>query len=274
VFAVVKDAQAEPPVLCRESAAVVLTLPLYKHRVSKVHTLCTGGVRASSTSDVVRHAERLDDDTVIEIEGMRCTSLARTVTDVARTTSLEVGLACADAALRIVASRGRDYDEGAAEQLRDGMRSVLAASPGAHGTPRARWVVEFADGRAQLPGESVSRLRLFQLGFPAPRLQFEVPAPAGAPYHVDIAEDDWLGEFDGQDKYLDEAMRRGLSLERVLLEEKKREDWIRARTRRTLARWGDEHLATPQTLADRLAVYGIRAPRRPVLGIPRPVSLG
>jgi len=55
-------------------------------------------------------------------------------------------------------------------------------------------------------------------------------------------------------------MRDGLSLEAVLLEEKKREDWIRGRTQRRFARWGNEHVGTPELLAARLAAFGIRPP--------------
>ena len=123
-------------------------------------------------------------------------------------------------------------------------------------------MIEFADGRAQLPGESVSRLQLVRLGFARPRLQVPVAGPHGQTYWVDFGLDDVdaLGEFDGKGKYLDEAMRDGLSLEAVLLEEKKREDWIRGRTQRRFARWSNEHLGTPELLAARLAAFGIRPP--------------
>jgi hypothetical protein len=139
------------------------------------------------------------------------------------------------------------------------MAERIDAASGARGIRRARWVIAFADGRAHLPGESVSRLQLSRLGFRPPQLQVPVAGPAGRRYFVDFGLTDVraFGEFDGRDKYLDEAMRRGLPLERVLLEEKQREDWIRGTTQWRFARWGDEHITSPKALAKRLASFSI-----------------
>ena len=79
-----------------------------------------------------------------------------------------------------------------------------------------------------------------------PQLQVPVAGPTGQTYFVDfgLAEVRAFGEFDGKDKYLDVALRRGAPLEQVLLEEKRREDWIRGTTQWRFARWEDEHSAT------------------------------
>ena len=87
-----------------------------------------------------------------------------------------------------------------------------------------------------------------------------VAGPAGRDYFIDFGLDDvpaW-GEFDGEGKYRDKAMRSGLTLEQVLLREKQREDWIRGVTQRPFARWKCEHLRTRDTLGARLASFGIR----------------
>ncbi|RZI95026.1 MAG: hypothetical protein EOO67_03425 [Microbacterium sp.] len=118
------------------------------------------------------------------------------------------------------------------------------------------------DGRAQLPGESISRLYLMQLGFAAPRLQVPVVGPAGHHYYVDFGLDDvgvW-GEFDGRDKYLDPVMRGGVDLEEVLLQEKAREDWIRGTIGRRVVRWDGRHIASASTLARRLAAFHVEPP--------------
>ena len=116
----------------------------------------------------------------------------------------------------IMAQRGREWDEDAVDRWRRSMARASIRASGARGIRQARWVIRFADGRAQLPGESVSRLQLVRLGFRTPQLQVPVAGPAGRTYFVDFGLDDVhaFGEFDGKDKYLDEAMRRGVPLER------------------------------------------------------------
>ena len=52
-------------------------------------------------SDVTWHFAPLDESEIVEREGMRVTSLDRTVYDVIRTESLETAVACFDAALRL-----------------------------------------------------------------------------------------------------------------------------------------------------------------------------
>ena len=196
--------------------------------------------------------------------GIRCTTLERTTFDVVRAVGRETAVAFADAALRSVALRGEAYDIAAAEEWRERMLERLARAAGARGVRRAREVIRFADGRAQLPGESVSRLQLARLGFARFGLQVPVPGPKGKEYRVDL-EIEEIGtflEFDGKGKYLDEAMRSGRTLEAVLLDEKQREDWIRGATQRRLVRAEDSHITTPEALAARLAGFGIRLPRR------------
>lgn len=249
-------------VASHESAGVIWGLPLYRHRPARVHITTPAPVRVSSGRDVMRHLAPLPHDDVVTRHGIRCTSLARTVFDLVRTLPIEAAVACADAAERQMAQRGREWDEDAVSAWRRSMDQRIEAAPGARGIRQARWVISFADGRAQLPGESVSRVQLTRLGFRPPRLQVPVAGPSGRRYFVDFGLDDvraW-GEFDGMDKYLDEAMRRGIPLERVLLEEKQREDWIRGTTQWRFARWGDEHIVTPRALATRLASFSIRPP--------------
>jgi hypothetical protein len=121
-------------------------------------------------------------------------------------------------------------------------------------------VLAFADGRAELPGESVSRVRLAELGFRRIRLQVVVDAPAaGRQYRVDFGLDDAdaFGEFDGRIKYHDIGMTRGRTADEIFEREKQREDWIRGTTGRRLVRWGWADIETADMLALRLAAFGI-----------------
>jgi hypothetical protein len=261
VIAVARDAKAQV-VMSHSSAAVLWGLPLYGIRCTRVHLTCALPSRISSGPDVMRHLAPLPESDLALRDGIRCTSLSRTVFDLVRTLPLEAAVAVADAAERQMADRGREWDLDAVFSWRTRLEQRLAAADGARGIRQARWVAEFADGRAQLPGESVSRVQLRRLGFVDPDLQVRVEGPHGRDYFVDfgLAEVRSFGEFDGKTKYLDEAMRSGKTLEQVLLEEKQREDWIRGRTQWRFARWGSEHIVTPAALAARLAAFGIRAP--------------
>ena len=127
--------------------------------------------------------------------------------DVARVAPAAAAVSAADAAFRLVAGLGApgEYRADRAEKLRSELLSRIGGMPGARGIRQARWVVGFADGRAQLPGESVSRLYLHELGFARPRLQVMVHGPAGSRFYLDFGLDDvnaW-GEFDGKAKYTD-----------------------------------------------------------------------
>lgn len=278
VIAVMADADAsagQMPVACRESAGVVHGLPLFGRPPDRVHLLCADGRLAASTRDVVRHREAHDGADIVEVGGIRCTSLARTVGDIARGCRVETAVACADTAMRRVAMRADGtYDWDAAGRFRREVHAVLARLRGARGVRRARWVIDFADGRAQLPGESVTRLRLAQMGIAVLGLQVGVDAPSGGTYFVDLdTECGWL-EFDGKPKYLDEAMRHGRSADEVVLDEKKREDWIRARTGRPMIRLGDEHIRDLAAFIEHFAAYDIHPPLQRPSPDPAPPVFG
>lgn len=261
VIAVARDASG-PAVMSHTSAAVLWGLPLYAMRLARVHMTTPTPKRISSAPDVFRHFAPVPSSDVTVRGGIRCTSLSRTVFDLIRTVPVAAAVALADAAERQMAQRHREWDLDAVVSWRDDLARRLHEGGGARGIRQARWVADFADGRAQLPGESVSRLHLHTLGFGEPDLQVRVDGPDGRPYFVDfgLADVRSFGEFDGKTKYLDEAMRSGRTLEEVLLAEKQREDWIRGTTRWGFARWGSEHITTPAALAARLASFRITPP--------------
>lgn len=261
VIAVARDATGSPPVFFLVSAAVLLGIPLYRIRPKLVHVLMGESAR-SDASDVQRHEGRVDEGDLVIRHGLTCTSLERTVVDLARTATTEAGLAAADHALGSTAGGPRSYDLGRAAEWRDSMTQRVSVS-GVRGIRNARRIVSLADGRAELPGESVSRLQLLRLGFARPALQVPVTGTRGD-HWVDFGLSDVraFGEFDGKGKYTDEAQRSGRTLEQVLLDEKMREDDIRGTTQWRFARWGDEHARTWLDLGGRLAKFGIRPPDR------------
>lgn len=261
VIAVARDGRGGA-VASHTSAAVLWRLPLYRIRCARVH-LTTGPVRRiSSAPDVARHANPIDAEDVVDIDGIRCTSLARTVFDLIGTLPLEAAVALADAAERQMALRLREWDVEAVASWRCGLSRRFGEARGMRGIRQARWVFAFTDGRAESPGESVSRLQLRRLGYAPPALQVPIVGPDGSTYYVDFGMTDVgsFGEFDGKGKYLDEAMRSGRSIEQVIYDEKRREDWIRGRTQQRFARWETEHIGTPHALSRRLESFGISPP--------------
>lgn len=269
------DSSVVPPVFALTSAAVIHGLPLYRSRADRVHTIHPDADRRT-TPGIVRHRMALDTADIVEVGGLLCTCLERTVVDLLRCASAEVALSCADAALARIGGDPRAYNLAAAESWRDALRDRVSAAPGARGIREARELVELIDGRSQLPLESVTKLQLRRLGFRDLRLQVPVAAPRGGSFWLDICIDEAgvFFECDGEAKYTDEALRAGKRLEEVLLAEKQREDWVRGTTGMRVVRGGMPDAATPEALADRLQSFGIRLPdhrarpflpRRPLL---------
>lgn len=261
VIAVARDTRGGAA-MSHTSAGVLWRLPFYRVRFERVHMTTSAPARISSAPDVLRHVAPLPADDLVTIDGIRCTTLSRTVFDLCRLLPREAAVAVADAAERMMATRIREWDKDAVESWRTGMQERIDRAPGVRGIRQARWVAEFADGRAQLPGESVSRLQLHRLGFARPQLQVPIPGPHGRTYFVDFGLDDVnsFGEFDGKGKYLDDALRSGHSIEDVMLDEKRREDWIRGTTQRRFARWESSHISSPFVLGRRLASFNISPP--------------
>jgi len=186
------------------SAAVLHGFDVWRTDLGQVHVTNgrdAGGYR-SETRDV--HAGRLDGD-VVELDGVRVTSPARTVVDLARTVSEDEAVVIGDSALR-------RYPGLCFDGPLDVPRTGIAA---------ARRVVGFLDGHSESPGESLSRLRLRDSGIPDPDLQRTIRTPGGVfVARVDFFWEQWgiIGEFDGMVKYEEVGDVRA---------EKRREDALR-----------------------------------------------
>lgn len=123
--------------------------------------------------------------------GLRVTSGARTVVDLARSRPRLQAVVAADSALRRGACRRLDLED----VLRD-----CWTWPGVRA---AHEVVSFADGRADSPAESLGRWVLHEGGLPAPDLQLVICDDWGEIARVDLA---WIAqgvvvEIDGLLKY-------------------------------------------------------------------------
>ena len=225
----------------------------------RVHVITAEG-RPGAASGVIRHRGVVADEDVVETDGLTCTTLLRTVSDVARTAAFEQSVTITDAALRsLCVPKPGTYLSDRAQAWRD--EALEIARESAHGLSRARRALGFADGRAQLPGESVSRVRLWELGFQDPDLQVTVPGPHGSKYYVDFGFHDSVPSGSSTMKYVDGRLTDGRTSSEVFDREKQREDWIRGRTQYRFSRWGWPHIETATILGTRLLAFGVRPPQ-------------
>jgi hypothetical protein len=228
-------------VVSHASAAVLHGLPLWNIPLTRVQVTRNrrSGARRTATLDV--RAAALDADETVLVGPTTVTSAARTVADLARTVPFEQAVVVADAALH----RGL--------VTRSDLVEALARAPHRPGNPRARRVVQFADGRSESVGESRSRYALHLARLPTPDLQWVVHAVDGAQLaRVDFA---WpaagvVGEFDGRVKY-GRSLTPGREPGEVVFAEKLREDAIRARGLRVV-RWTWPDLQRFAPVVDRI----------------------
>ncbi|MBM7365984.1 type IV toxin-antitoxin system AbiEi family antitoxin [Gordonia hydrophobica] len=204
----------DPKVLSHESAAAILGLALLKPDRSRIHLTngrSSGGVIRPNR--VIHHGVLPDAD-VVEVDGVRITSPARTAADLAlRLPDFARTLTVLDSALRMGVDR-RDLEERLACQK----RNVVAA----------RHALRLANGLSANPGESWGRAQMITENLPVPTLQSEYHLRGG---RLAIADYDWdgtlIGEFDGFIKYQRETRRSGQTVEEAVIEEKRREDALR-----------------------------------------------
>lgn len=127
---------------------------------------------------------------------------------------------------------------------------------------RWRACLELADARSESAGESLSRVRMLDLGFEPPQLQVNFDL-GGTLARVDFY---WpsvgvVGEFDGRLKYTRAAGLGASPAEQVVWEEKLREDALRARGLKVV-RWVWDDLQRPGVLAARLRCAGVPLVKR------------
>lgn len=209
-------------VFCGPSAALAYGLSV-SHRFLDTLWVATTRTHHMRSDSTVRSIV-VTDDTAVVVQGLRLTSLGRTVGDCLRTMDFRSGLAIADSALR---TKGLDV-KGLANQ-------VEAACPRMPGLRRIRELIRLSDSRSESGGESIARATMLELGFAMPVLQYVITDPLDPLRHYradfawSVANKHILGELDGFEKYRDAEMRDGRSLEHVIRMEHRRQTLIEAR---------------------------------------------
>ena len=127
-------------------------------------------------------------------------------------------------------------------------------------------VIEFASALSGSAWESLSRVKMFQLGFPIPILQKSFVLRNGKKAKADFwfQEQRIVGEFDGRGTYLRANLGGGLTLQERIMAEKVRENQIRSQGV-GFARWDWKELMNTETFARILRQAGLRQ-SRPMTG--------
>lgn len=236
-------------VVSHTSAAAVHDLPVWREHLDRVDVTRDRRGGGSVRRWVRVHGAPLAAAEIVELDGRPVTSLARTVVDLGCTLPLVQAVAAGDAALTRID--------------RTAIEAVLKGQAGRTGIGRARRAVTLLDPRSESAGESFSRVVFHENRLPAPEPQYRVCAPDGR--FVGRCDFGWpefgvLGEFDGKTKYGRLLRKPGQTAEDVLIEEKRREERLRA-LGWVVIRWMWADLVRPDPLLSQLRAAFARGQR-------------
>lgn len=233
-------------VFSHESAAVLLGLGVIGDP-GAVHVLAPLGGTSRLSGQIRTHTSSVERD-LTEAGGLLVTSAGDTAITMARHRHPALGLAVADAALRLDPSLSR-------EMLIADNESQLSA----RGRRHARWPLERATRLSESTLESINMALIEWLGFPPPEQQREFRSSDGS---VDRGDAWWesvrlVAEFDGELKYdgrygdpIDALRRRSDRDQRLLAEHA-----------RAIVRWGWRESARIAPVRALLNGHGLFAER-------------
>jgi predicted transcriptional regulator of viral defense system len=212
-LAVILELRRQTAVISHESAARLWGLPV-RRSLSRLVRLTDPTLSRRGRGYAVTQAP-LRSHEFVRRGPLPLTNAGRTLLDCARSWDLDDAVVAMDAGLLAGTVTARQLDEG------------VAALRGWRGAARAARAVSLADGRAESPLETRGRLRIVGAGLPTPELQVEIRVAGRLVGVVDawFEEAAVAVEFDGRVKYTHPW--RGRTPERVLWEEKRREDELR-----------------------------------------------
>lgn len=257
IRAVLETRAFDSGVVSHESAAALHGLPVLGSWPRQVHITIGRSNGGKSRGEVVKHSVDILGNDVTTVAGLRVTSLARTVIDLAANAKFVNAVVVADHALRLDRWGKREPP-----CTLDAISAALERRLPARAHARIARVIAFATTQSDSPLESVSRVNMYNVGIPQPVLQQRFSDYRGL---IGFSEFYWpeyklVGEADGRSKYTDPRYRNGRSLEEVLLDEKKRADRLRA-IGLNVSRWGWEIGVNPESLRRHLEAAGLPSGR-------------
>ncbi|GAA1119184.1 hypothetical protein [Arthrobacter flavus] len=253
VDAVRRTARREP-VFGGETAGLLwgLPRPALPANVEVVVPVASGRRSANGVSRLARYP---DEFTVVTFGGRYVTGKVATTVELALHYDFPWAVSVMD---RLLNQKPLLPESGPQPVTKDEVRNRIALLSSAPKRRRALRVLDFADGQAMYPGESLSRVQMARLGFPAPELQHEVVDHTGRSAWVDFywKEQRLVGEFDGLGKYLKPEYLQGRTTAQAVIEEKLREDRIRS-TGLQVVRWDWATAVSPGKLKALLLQAGL-----------------
>lgn len=246
--------------ISHDSAAAMYRLSSIGAWPTSVHSLAPADSGGRSRKLLTRHCTGLD-ASPFEIDGVTVTSLARTVVDVACSTSFLRAVGMLDDALRPPKMLEFRHDR-VSPVTKSELFELLNSRASSRGVALARSAIEFADGLSGSPLESRSRVQMRYLNMPMPLLQVPFYDEEGLIGYADFywPDLDLIGEADGYGKYTDPVLLRGKTPEEALIAEKKREDRMR-RLGHNFVRWDTDVASDRRRFVARLAPFGVRPHR-------------
>ncbi|MDY7541476.1 MULTISPECIES: hypothetical protein [unclassified Cryobacterium] len=242
-----------PVVFSHHSAAAIWDLPVVGRWPAGIEVLTAAASGGRSKHGTIR---RFQDGpvSIVEHDGLLVTAPADTAVALARVVSFPAAVAIVDRAIH-------KPRHGTALATREELETALDGLPRharAIGRSAAFRAVDFANPESGSAGESVSRALVFMLGFVVPELQVRFDDEAGFIAFVDFY---WrtiskVGEFDGFGKYVKEEYTKGRTLVQVIMDEKRREDRVRA-CGPTVSRWDWDLLKDPSAFGRFLTARGV-----------------
>lgn len=172
--------------------------PQERERPLPLECLARPGRRAPDRRGLTTHIDRLCEDDVVLLDGIPVTTIERTVLDSSRFLAPHMGLAVADA----IAHAG----------LIDPAELLLRYDDW---PPRQRWMargkrcLDLCEPDTESYGESWTRLRIVDAGFPRPRPQIWVPEQRPGAYRLDMGWEELRRaiEYDGEEDHTERADR-------------------------------------------------------------------
>ncbi|MFE4833042.1 hypothetical protein ACFRAU_00010 [Arthrobacter sp. NPDC056691] len=168
-------------VLSHGSAARVLEagLPGWLENDWRIHVARRRGFSVPRRANVVGHLLTLLPDEVVEYDGVRLTSPARTWLDLASQLSLEELVVAGDS---LVCSHGSDFPRPREPKCTvEDLHAMVARHPGIRGVRKARAAVELIRVGSDSQPETRMRLAIVNGGLPEPVLNFVLRNVYGAP---------------------------------------------------------------------------------------------
>jgi len=181
--------------------------------------------RRPAARGITVHSSIFRDDELCSVDGVGCTTVARTAYDLGRRLPLDIGIIRIDALLN------------ATHVPPKAVETVSEQHPGARGIRRLRTAMDLVDAGAESPQETRLRLLLVRSGLQRPVTQIPVRNDRGKVVRrIDMGWQKWMvgAEYDGV-QHWDDPVQHEKDIER--LEFLAEQGWTIVRVSATQLRW-------------------------------------